>query len=214
MEKKMHAIWFLVICAIGFSVTSIMVTTNLISGFDSVISTFIQSNPSKILTRISKVLALIGGPKIEVIIAVALTVPVVLFYRKSQIAKVRVAVSSLVLFATVNVVTYFSNSALKHLFQRHRPMSDMGGYSFPSNHAMMAFAFYITAAYLIWDHMSSRIGRIILLVTCSTMPIVIGISRIYLHKHYPSDIIAGFFVSGFILAIIIFLYERKGRKCM
>lgn len=212
MRKNTYLLWSLSLCAVGFSIISILVTTNLISNFDNTISAFIQSNPSTIITKISKALALIGKPKIEAIIAVALTFPALIFYRNSQVPKVKLAVSSLVLFATVNVVTYCSNPILKHLFHRHRPMTHVGGYSFPSDHAMMAFAFYITAAYLLGEYISSRIRYILLTTACITMTALISLSRIYLNKHYPSDIIAGFFVSGLLLSIILLLWDKLEQR--
>lgn len=209
MGKKINLKWSLVNCAVGFSVISIMVTSNLISNFDNTITTLIQSNQSTVMTKLSKALALIGAPKLEAIIAVALIFSIPIFYRNYQAITVRSAASHLVLFATINVVTYVSNSILKHLFHRHRPLlHDIGGYSFPSDHAMMAFAFYITGVYLLWEHLSSRGGRILLTTTGITMTIVISLSRIYLNKHYPSDIIAGFFASGFILSAILLLWNK------
>lgn len=212
MRKNTYLIWFLFICAIGFGVISIMMTTQLISGFDNTISVFIQGNQSTLVTKVSKALALIGGPKMEAIVAVILIIPVLLFHRKYKMNKAGLTVSNLALFATVNVITYFSNSIVKHFFHRHRPMPHMGGYSFPSDHAMMAFAFYITAAYLLWENISSRMGRILLATSCITMTILISLSRIYLNRHYPSDIIAGFFVSGFILSSVILLWGKLERR--
>jgi undecaprenyl-diphosphatase len=44
------------------------------------------------------------------------------------------------------------------------------------------------------------------------MILAIGISRIYLGVHYPSDVIGGYFASGCWLAIAIWFYQRYQEK--
>ena len=108
------------------------------------------------------------------------------------------------------------NQILKQFFHRARPdlhrLIEIGGYSFPSGHAMNAFAVYGILAFLLWRHIPTRLGRVALIMISSIFILMIGISRIYLGVHYPSDIIGGYFASGFWLAISIWFFQRYKEK--
>ena len=118
----------------------------------------------------------------------------------------------LLLFGIVLIGTTILNQILKQFFHRARPdlhpFIETGGYSFPSGHAMSAFALYGILAFLLWRHIPTKLGRTILIIVSCIFIFLIGISRIYLGVHYPSDIIGGYFASGFWLAISISFFQR------
>lgn len=106
---------------------------------------------------------------------------------------------------------------LKHIFHRTRPeiarLVDVSGYSFPSGHAMVSFAFYGMLAYLLWININSNAIRYFITVFLSLLVLAIGISRIYLGVHYPSDVLAGFAAGGFwlvgcVLGLQTFKYSK------
>jgi undecaprenyl-diphosphatase len=85
---------------------------------------------------------------------------------------------------------------LKHAFHRPRPVAffgtSPGSYSFPSGHAMGALCFYGALAVILSARIATRAGRM-LLYSCTILLVsAIGISRIYLGVHYPSDVTAGY----------------------
>ena len=109
-----------------------------------------------------------------------------------------------------------ANIILKEFFNRARPLvPDLvhaSGLSFPSGHAMFSIAFYGLIIYIVWEQLSDRLTKIILTVLLTALILLIGISRVYLGVHYPSDVVAGF-VAGFfwlITSIVIIRYiERR-----
>ncbi|MBX0291971.1 phosphatase PAP2 family protein [Hymenobacter sp. HSC-4F20] len=93
------------------------------------------------------------------------------------------------------------NQVLKTHFQRVRPASALvfqQGLSFPSGHAMIGLALYGCLAWLLWRH-----RRHPLLATALVLfAVLIGLTRIYLHVHYATDVAAGF-AAGLLWLILL-----------
>lgn len=103
------------------------------------------------------------------------------------------------------------NQGLKYLFARPRPTDQrliaMTGYAFPSGHAMGSVIFHGMLLYLIIYYFNHKKYRNVLLVLGGLLIFLIGISRIYLSVHYPSDVVAGFFIGGSWLLLAIWFWE-------
>ncbi|WP_181215979.1 phosphatase PAP2 family protein [Mesobacillus foraminis] len=104
------------------------------------------------------------------------------------------------------------NLLLKGLFERERPdinrIIHADGFSFPSGHSMGSMIFYGFLGYLVirsrkWPILS-KLGWISLL---SMVIFLIGISRVYLGVHYPTDVLAGFSAGIIWLIICISILE-------
>jgi undecaprenyl-diphosphatase len=89
---------------------------------------------------------------------------------------------------------------LKVLFARARPETFFDYYpaptsfSFPSGHALTATCFFGGIAVLVSHRMESRMGQILVWLVAIALILLVGISRIYLGVHYPTDVIGGFAV--------------------
>jgi membrane-associated phospholipid phosphatase len=75
-------------------------------------------------------------------------------------------------------------------------------YSFPSGHALFSMCFYTTIAWLLAREMCRLRVQVCLVIVAATLIILIGLTRIYLGVHYPSDVIAGYLAAGFWLCIV------------
>ncbi len=94
--------------------------------------------------------------------------------------------------------------AAKDFFQRPRPLSivmNETGYSFPSGHALFSVVFFFLTFFLLKNGMN-KITKKIALYTATSFVILIGISRIVLGVHWLSDVLAGYALGIFWLAII------------
>lgn len=85
---------------------------------------------------------------------------------------------------------------LKEVFGRARPDLVPHGAtvytaSFPSSHSMMSAAIYLTLAALVARVEPRRRVKAYLLVVASLLSVLVGLSRIYLGVHWPTDVIAG-----------------------
>ncbi|HEX6817179.1 MAG TPA: phosphatase PAP2 family protein, partial [Ktedonobacterales bacterium] len=78
------------------------------------------------------------------------------------------------------------------------------GISFPSGHATVATVLFGTLAYLLLRHFSTWPGplRAAIAVAAAVLIFGIGLSRIYLGVHYPSDVLAGW-VAGAIWLVLV-----------
>lgn len=109
------------------------------------------------------------------------------------------------------------STALKHLFGRARPnLVPHGSYvytsSFPSGHtAMSAVTFLTLAALLAADERATGL-RAYLLAVAAVMTLAVGVSRVYLGVHYPSDVLAGWIFGATWSAACWFVVRRlRGR---
>jgi len=192
---------------IGFSCVAVLISGQKIIRFDQTVISFIQDFESPTLTTIMKFFTYIGAfPSVFVIFLLACFF--LYFVLKHRI--------ELLLFGTVVIGTPIINQILKQFFHRVRPdlhrLIEIGGYSFPSGHAMNAFTVYGILTFLLWRHIHTRLGRTVLIMISSIFILMIGTSRVYLGVHYPSDIIGGYFASGFWLSISIWFFQRFKEK--
>lgn len=103
------------------------------------------------------------------------------------------------------------NLILKIIYNRPRP-SDLpliheNTLSFPSGHAMNSFVFFAALSYFIFRE--TKNAKVTITVSILSIIVIglIGLSRIYLGVHYPSDVIGGF-VAGFLWFISAILFEK------
>lgn len=187
---------------LAFSFVTVLIRADRIVDFDTTIIEAVQSHESPILTSIMKFFTVAGSTQVVVIMCL-----LIIFF----LYKVLHHRTELILFIVVVVGSPLLNFVLKEIFQRARPdlhrLIEIGGYSFPSGHAMNAFTVYGIFTFLLWRHIFNQSGRTLLLFFCSFIVFMIGVSRIYLGVHYPSDIIGGYFASSFWLATSIWCFQ-------
>ncbi|MBV7504676.1 phosphatase PAP2 family protein [Bacillus sp. sid0103] len=196
-----------VVSIIGFCLISLLISDQKIISFDRTIIDRVQGLETPFLTNVMKFFTFIGSAPFVIVLSLFLLFFLykVLHHRLELILLIAAIAGSAIL-----------NGILKNFFQRVRPdfhrLIEIGGYSFPSGHAMNAFTVYSIISFLLWRHIPSRLGRWTLIIFSSVMIVAIGISRIYLGVHYPSDIIGGYFASGFWIATAILFFQYYQEK--
>lgn len=101
-----------------------------------------------------------------------------------------------VLLTTAMIAAFLFNTILKHVFDRERPdflaaSVTVDTSSFPSSHAMLSAVFYLLLAAIAAREISDRKLSIALLSAAGMLTLLIGVTRVYLGAHWPSDVLAG-----------------------
>jgi undecaprenyl-diphosphatase len=203
MKLNMQLVMAFFVSLLGFIAMSFLVKANHIVRFDSYIISLIQGTEAAWLTSAMKFFTYIGTIRFIAILSIF-----VLFFL-FKVLKHRLEI---LIYLAVVFGTPILNRLLKLYFERARPdmhrLIEIGGYSFPSGHAMNAFSFYGILAFLLWRHVPTRRGRTAVILISSFMIAAIGVSRIYLGVHYASDIIGGYLASGFWISTVIWVFQR------
>lgn len=171
--------------------------------FDAQVLLAINGWSDRLLDIVMPTMTEIGGA----IGVTALTaVAVGLFVYKNEYRR-----ALLVLVGVVGAVIL--NLILKSIFQRQRPelwelLVNQQGFSFPSGHAMASAAFGIAIAMALWK---SR-WRWWAFVAATGYILFVGFSRLYLGVHYPTDVLAGWCVSGAWLVIVMLVLRTRTGK--
>lgn len=102
---------------------------------------------------------------------------------------------------------------LKPAVGRLRPdealrIAEASGYSFPSGHSMNSMIFYGMVSFLIMRNCESGKVRGAARVVFPLLPLLIGISRIYLRVHYLTDVLAGWSMGVFALLAAGIFFDR------
>lgn len=179
--------WILaLICIIIFLDVLEDVLDNQILNFDNIVYSKIIYFKSDVITNLLKIITFFG----------------------SAIAFISICILSFIFMKNKKIPTYISinlaicgifNFILKNVVRRNRPIGyrlvEESGFSFPSGHSMASMAFYGLIIYFIFKFVKNKKIKTCLIIVLSMLITLIGISRIYLGVHYPSDVLAGFMIS-------------------
>jgi undecaprenyl-diphosphatase len=110
------------------------------------------------------------------------------------------------------------NKALKAWFARERPdvvphLSEVSSASYPSGHSMISSIIYLTLAVMLARSVKSRRVRLYFIASALALTFLIGLSRIYLGVHYPTDVIAGWSAGtayAIVCAMTAYWLQRRG----
>lgn len=117
-------------------------------------------------------------------------------------------------FVCVSVLTgTIAAAVLKDLFQRPRPdivphVVYVSSGSFPSGHSMLSAITYLTLGALLARSQERKLLKVYFLLLAAFLTFIVGLSRIYLGVHWPTDVLAGW-TAGAVWALLCWLVARR-----
>ena len=180
-----------------FLILLILVKTNsiVVTSFDKFVQNLLLPITNPTNTRIVEKITYLGGPRIAAILSII--VSLYMFIRHNFKAGIWSA-STLVIGNLINILA-------KNLIQRPRPSDKLvaiGGYSFPSGHTFGTALFIFFVVFLIVPQIKDVTLRRILTFLGFLWILIIALTRVYLHVHYPTDTIAS-------VLLVLFLWESS-----
>lgn len=195
----------LICLAAGFvlALATAMVSGGFTDQFDIAIRDTVHGWSSPALTRFFETLSSIGSVTTNFTMTVVLALALLaLRQRTPAIHLIAVMLGGAI-----------ANNLIKILIAKARPEAFFGvspeTYSFPSGHALFSGCFYGFFALFLATHVREPWQRKALF--CLTILLVagIGLSRIYLGVHYPTDVIAGFALAAMILCLADAIFAKR-----
>jgi membrane-associated phospholipid phosphatase len=166
--------------------------------FDQAIREWVHRYASPGMTSAMTAISLLGYNVLIVELVIALAIFAKLRWRRAALWLTVAMTGSLVL-----------DLVLKYIYHRARPTAYFGmaphSYSFPSGHALCSFCFYGVLAGLLSARTKPLSWKLLIWIAATTLVIAIGLSRIYLGVHYPSDVVAGYLAATVWVGTIIVL---------
>ena len=104
------------------------------------------------------------------------------------------------------------STLLKYLVDRQRPelvphLSEVFTSSFPSGHSMLSAVVYLTLGSLLARFAEEMIVKLYFIAVALALTFLVGVSRVYMGVHYPTDVLAGW-TAGLVWAILCWLVAK------
>lgn len=179
------------------------VRENSTTAFDNAVRDWFVAHQNPVLYKIAFVLTWLGSPVVMVLIAI---VAGIYFYRRHGRSKAGVVVAAPAIGGLIS-------GLVKVIYGRARPaggaLLNERTYSFPSGHATTSAAVMVTLCYVLARE------RIIswpaAIVIGGIVPLIVGLTRLYLDVHWTTDVVGGWTVGLFVAAMSAALYEYLRR---
>ncbi len=193
--------WVGLASAVAFLALGALVAQGSALAFDEPLAAAIRGLPVPVWTW--QIVTALGGAFLAVV-GTALVLAALLSRR------IRLALIVAGMLIAASVFTH----VVKGYVARARPpwehLAPANGYSFPSGHTLNSTASYGLLAVISWRSRLAMSARRVAVVVCVALPLLVGLSRIALGVHYPSDVLGGWLAGLAIVALGATLIRLTG----
>lgn len=203
--KKLFTYWTLIAIVTAFSVFIFAdlgedVAHKSTGPLDDAVRAWFLAHQNPTVYKIMYAITSIGSPTVMVLLAIAAGA---WFYRRRGPSRAGVVIAA-------PAAGGLLSTGVKLLYGRPRPagatLLNEHTFSFPSGHAATSAAVVVTLCYVLArEQMISWRAAIIV---GGSVPLAIGLSRLYLDVHWTTDVLGGWTIGLFVAGISAALYER------
>lgn len=188
------------LATLGFFLLSQQVLNQSTTKFDTTILQYFLSIQNPILTQFFILITFLGKPNLLLLIN----------WVFSLFLLINKKISKAIVFLIIGNGAAAFNLFLKSSLARERPelwdrIIEVKYLSFPSGHAMGSIVIYGLIGYYLMTQFKP--WRWLILSLTSILILLIGLSRLYLGVHWPTDIIAGYIMGSVWLVIAMLIIE-------
>lgn len=173
-----------------------------LTGFDSNIQTWVRGDLPGGLTAFFKMITTLGNTSVQAVIAILAVIWLYLRHYKAEA----------IFVGTSGVLASIMIMSLKYIYQRPRPsithLVHASGYSFPSGHSLGTFMILGAIAIVLTQRLVKKAAKTAVYGITGLLIFLVGLSRIYVGVHYPTDVLAGFTLAFGLLNAIYPTYDR------
>ncbi len=202
MKKKYKKFILPSILLLIFILIMVLVLLGYTTSIDSYVYNLVTSNMTDGKNNFFKFITLLGSTKYMICMCIVFLIIAVLTNKK------RLTTNVILGLITSTIV----NNVVKIIVCRERPdvlkLVEETTYSFPSGHTMAATMLYGILIYYVYNSKLNKYIKILLITLLSLLIILIMISRIYLGAHYVTDVVAGLFLSAFLVIIMVNICKK------
>ena len=167
---------------------------------DNAVRAWLLAHQNPRLYQLAAAISWIGSPSVMVIVAIAAGL---WFYRGRGRSKAGVIVAA-------PAAGGLLAGGMKLLYGRARPagatLINERTFAFPSGHAATSAAVVVTLCYVLARE--RIISWPVAIVIGGIVPLIVGLTRLYLDVHWTTDVVGGWTVGLFVAAMSAALYER------
>jgi membrane-associated phospholipid phosphatase len=194
----------LIVIASAFAILTVLVKSTPSFALDLQISRAVQLDQSPLFAGVMYGISWPGFSPQSFVITGLIVLAIYLFgfHWEAVMAVVAVGLSSVI------------DLGIKNLIDRPRPAANLvdvfapiSGFSFPSGHVMYYCCFFGFVGFLLFSLLKPSVTRTLLLALVGLLVILIGLSRVYLGQHWPSDVLGAYLLGSLTLVAIILIYR-------
>jgi undecaprenyl-diphosphatase len=206
--RKLITFWTLIVVVSGLALLAFAdlgedVAERATTQLDNTVSAWFVAHQNPLLYKIALAITWIGSPTVMVLLAIVAAVWV---YSRGGRSKAGAIIAA-------PAIGGLLSGLIKVLYGRARPVGaalfNQTTHSFPSGHAATSAAVMVTLCYVF--SRERLIAWRAAVVIGAVVPLLVGLTRLYLNVHGLTDVLAGWAVGVFVAAMSAALYEYLRR---
>ena len=199
---------YIILAAIALAVLLFYARTVAYFTFDLTIERWVQGYTPAWFDALMRFITELGFPPLAYLLPLLIIVFVFVIGLRWEATVLTISVVGIALLGTLVKVFVQRQRPTPALVNVFSPLSD---YSFPSGHVLFFVGFFGFLFFLIYTLTPHSLPRALGLVLFGTLIALVGISRVYLGQHWPSDVLGAYLLGSVWLALMIYLY-RWGKQ--